>query len=97
VTYRNRKLLDLAHDAPCFAKFPHGCAQYYGCDPAHSDQQKHGRGINHKSGDHWTAAMCHVAHMMLDTLDRETKSAEWDRAHILYWDWLWENGKVKVA
>jgi len=97
MTYRNRKLLDLAHISPCFAAFKHPCTGWQGCDPAHSDQQKHGRGTSHKTGDHWHAAMCNPAHRMLDTFDRETKCAEWERAHIAYWDYLWREGKVRVA
>lgn len=95
MTYRNRKLLDLAHDMPCMARFYHVCDGL--SEPAHSDQLRHGRGLGHKTGDMWFSAMCHNAHMALDTMTRETKTAEWERAHIRTMEWLWENGKVRVA
>jgi hypothetical protein len=96
VTYRNRSLLDLAHLSPCHASFPHDCSEYQGVEPAHSDQQIWGRGHGHKSHDFAHAAMCHVAHMMLDTFDREQKQAEWLRAHIKTMAWYWENGYLVV-
>jgi hypothetical protein len=59
MTYRNRKLLNLAHDCPCLAQFAHACTEYQGVEPAHSDQQIFGRGHGHKSHDFAIAAMCH--------------------------------------
>lgn len=97
MTYRNRKLLDLAHDCPCMAKFDHVCTDYQGSEPAHSDQQIFGRGIGHKSHDFAFAAMCHTAHLILDTFERDIKQTEWLKAHIATMAWLWENEKVKVA
>ena len=55
MTFRNRKLLDIAHTAPCFARFPHQCTQHLGCDPAHSDMQLFGRGHGHRAPD-WAIA-----------------------------------------
>jgi len=40
--------------------------------------------------------MCHTSHMMLDTFDRETKQAEWERAYIATQSWYWENGYLMV-
>ena len=97
MTFRSRKLLDLAHDAPCMAKFPHDCTGYQGCDPAHSDSQMFGRGHGHKSADWAFAAMCHTAHMQLDTFPREQKQAEWLIAYVATQNWLWQNERVKVA
>lgn len=97
MTYRNRKLLNLAHDAPCLAAFPHDCTEYKGVEPAHSDWSAFGRGAWHKSADWAFAAMCHTAHITLDTFDRETKRMEWLRAHVATQDWLWSNEKVRVA
>jgi hypothetical protein len=68
VTYRNRRLLNLAHECPCTAQFSHYCTQYQGVEPAHSDQQIFGRGHGHKSHDFAFAAMCHTAHLMLDSM-----------------------------
>lgn len=96
MTFRSRALLDLAHISPCQAKFTHDCTQYQGVEPAHSDSQKYGRGHGHKSHDFAHAAMCHTSHMMLDTFDRETKQAEWERAYIATQSWYWENGYLMV-
>lgn len=97
MTYRNRKLLDQAHDMPCMAEFYHECQAWRGCEPAHSDWSLFGRGGGHKSHDFAFAAMCHTAHMMLDTFDRETKRMEWLRAFVGTYEWLWENQRLKVA
>ena len=97
MTYRNRKLLDLAHDMPCFADFPHDCYEYMGCDPAHSDSQLFGRGHGHKSHDFAFAAMCNNAHRDLDHMEREEKQAEWLRAYVKTQNYLWENNLIKVA
>ena len=95
--FRSRKLLDKIHDLPCMASFAHQCTQYQGVEPAHSDSQIHGRGVSFKSADWAVAAMCHEAHMMLDTFSRELKQAEWMRAHVRTMDWLFENELVRVA
>lgn len=97
MTYRDRKLLDLAHEMPCFAAFPHECYAYLGCDPAHSDSSIFGRGIGHKTHDWAYAAMCNTAHSMLATFDREQKSSEWLRAFVKTQTYLWENKLIKVA
>lgn len=97
MTYRSRKLLNLAHDCPCTAQFTHDCSEYLGVEPAHSDQQIFGRGHGHKSHDFAIAAMCHTAHMMLDTFEREVKQTEWLRAHVATYVWLWTNEKLTVS
>lgn len=102
MTYRNRKHLDLAHAAPCFAKFPHDCNAHLGCVPAHSDMLVFGRGHGHKSPDWAFASVCPNAHAYIDPelaprFDREQRQTEWIIAYVLTQDWLWKNGKVKVA
>ena len=104
MTYRNRKLLDLAHDAPCCAEFDHQCAQPHEplsdgvCVPAHSNRLAHGRGAGHRAADIFHAAVCPEAHDYIDGRkggwDRETKHAEWNRAYIKTQLYYWENGKV---
>ena len=97
LTFRSRKLLDLAHTMPCQAKFPHQCwARFSGSEPAHSDSQMFGRGFSHKSGDMFFAALCHNAHVELDTFDREAKQAEWLRAYIATQEHLWIEGLIQV-
>lgn len=99
MTYRNRRLLDLAHEIPCQARFPHACTAQ--SVPAHSNSQEFGRGIGHKSADWAFAACCPVAHDYIDGRrggwDKETKRAEWLRAFIGTQDHLWQTGKVRVA
>lgn len=97
MTYRNRKLLDQAHDMPCMAEFPHECRGWQGCDPAHSDWSLFGRGKDHKSHDFAFAAMCHTAHELLSTFEREIKRMEWLRAFVGTQLWLWENERLKVV
>src|SRR5690348_3160468 len=97
MTYRNRVLLDLAHDMPCKAQFRHACTEHLGVEPAHSDAQIWGRGHGHKSHDFAFAAMCHEAHMALDTMDRDLKQTEWLRAHVKTMEHLWSNDMVSVA
>jgi hypothetical protein len=97
MTFRSRKLLDLAHTMPCKAKFTHHCgAPWTGAEPAHSDQQIFGRGFSHKSHDCFFASMCHTAHVALDTFDREAKQAEWLRAYIATQEHLWQEGLICV-
>lgn len=101
--YRNRRLLDLAHEMPCCADFPHECLHRRGGGsvPAHSNEYRFGRGASYKSHDWAFAAMCAEAHDYIDGRkggwDKETKHAEWLRAYIKTQDWLWKNEKVKVA
>jgi len=98
MTYRNRKLLDLAHDMPCMAEFDHHCTEHLGCDPAHSDSHIFGRGFSHKSNDFAFAAMCRNAHQGLDRFnDREVKFFEWLRAYAKTQKYLWENKKISVS
>lgn len=102
MTYRNRKLLNIAHDMPCCAQFPHECVDRNGCEPAHADWQIFGRGVGHKSADWAFAAMCHNAHRMISAqvnppFDREQRQTEWLRAYVKTQDWIWTNNLVKVA
>lgn len=98
MTYRNRKLLDLAHDMPCQARFAHVCNGP--SIPAHSNQQMYGRGHAHKSDDCFFAAVCPAAHDAIDGraggLEREIKQAEWLFAFIATQRYLWENKKIGV-
>lgn len=102
MTFRSRSLLNLAHDMPCCADFEHVCVDHNGCEPAHADWQEFGRGIGHKAGDHFFAAMCHNAHRMISAqinppFTREERKSHWLKAYIRTQDWLWTNRKLKVA
>lgn len=63
--YRNRKLLNLAHDVQtCFMLSPvcKGISPH-GCEPAHSDFSEHGKSKAQKSDDDQHAAICHDCHV----------------------------------
>lgn len=94
--YRNRKLLDLAHhlnDCPL-------CNRYSpeGLEPMHSNLQRHGRGLGHKSADHFHAAGCRDCHTKIDSgmLSREEKEAMWLRAFEATLTRYWELGLIVV-
>lgn len=68
-TNRDRKLLDLAHRLnDCQMQIPGVCTGYSpeGCEPAHSNIQRHGRGASFKSHDLYHVASCHACHHELD-------------------------------
>lgn len=68
MTYRNRKLLNLAHRInECQFRLP-DCTGYAvdGCEPAHSNQGTHGKGKGIKAADDQHVASCHHCHMVYD-------------------------------
>lgn len=78
-THRNRKLLDLAHQInECQIQIPGVCTGYSpeGCEPAHSNQQRHGKGVGRKSHDIFHAAGCHACHMEIDQMNRLPREAK---------------------
>lgn len=101
MTYRNRALLDLAHDAPCMLLLgARGC----GNDPSvpcHSDLLHHGRGIGHKSGDQFAVPGCPACHAIFtrEYLGRRGDGYfnTWLTAHERYLTWLFETGRLRVA
>ena len=98
-THRDRKLLDLAHDAPCMLQLgAPGC----GADksvPCHSDLLRHGRGAGHKSHDALAVPGCPACHAVFtrEHLGHQAYYEAWAAAIAQYLIWLWRNGKVKVA
>ena len=96
MTYRNRKLLDLAHklhDCPLCNKF-----SVDGLEPAHSNQGRHGKGMGQKSADHFHAAICHDCHSLLDNgrLNREDAQDMWQMAYEATMTAYFENGWLEV-
>lgn len=99
MTHRNRRLLDVAHDAPCFLRLGvQGCGQHPSV-PCHSDLQRHGRGVGHKSHDCMAVPGCPSCHSVFTraVLGREGYEAAWLAAFERYLVWLWTNEKVMVA
>lgn len=85
--YRNRSLLDLAHDLhDCTAQIEGVCQGYSpdGLEPAHSNQSRHGKGMSIKAHDCFHAAICHSCHVEIDQghkLSREERAEVWQKAH----------------
>lgn len=97
MTYRNRKLLDLARE----------CPECMGCHrpndgtvvAAHSNQLRDGRGMGHKAADYRVAFLCGTCHSEIDqgkSMSREEKVAFWERAYRNTIAWWFESGKVVV-
>lgn len=100
--YRNRKLLDLAHDFQvCQIRIPGVCENYSidGCEPAHANRQFLGKGFSRKADDYAFAASCHSCHAMIDQgpLDAESKWDYWLKGYFRTVKILWEKGRIKVA
>lgn len=100
MTYRNRRLLDVAHDAPCCMRIEGICQDgLYPSVPAHSNQQRHGRGVGHKSADCFVVAACPACHFWLDAgpASRADKQERFLQGLETYWLWMWDNERIKVA
>ena len=95
---RDRKLLDLAHYAPCFLRLSPTCANHPSV-PCHSDMLRHGRGVGHKSKAIYAVAGCPDCHALFTrgNLGREGYEETWQKAHDAYLAWLWDEGRLKVA
>lgn len=103
MNYRNRRLLDLAHRInECQIRMETVCTGYCvdGCVPAHSDSQRHGKGVAIKAEDFFFAAGCAARNSALShsaDFSRETKQGYWQRGFERTLKILWENGWIKVA
>lgn len=98
MTYRNKKLLQAAKDAPrCFS-----CGKYNDGTVvmAHADSQEYGKGMGHKAHDWAVSAICYDCHTIIGdggSLSREERRIIWRSAHIKTLEWLFESGLVRVA
>lgn len=98
MSYRSRKVLDLAYTQPCLLNLP-GCEGGDSGEPAHSNQSIHGKGGAQKAHDCFHVPACRSCHRELDqgrTMDRETKFAVWNRAYGLYLPRLFEQNLLRV-
>ena len=98
MTYRNRNLLNLSWEAPCFLQIAAPCGQDKSV-PCHSDLLRHGRGVGHKSADCFAVPGCPNCHAIFtrEHLGKGGYEEVWIRAMERYLVWLWENGKIKTA
>ena len=98
MTFRSRLLLDCAQGSPCTLNLAQTCGRYPSV-PCHSDMQKHGRGIGHKSSDVYAIAGCPDCHALFtrDHLGRDGYYEVWRNAFERYQLWLFETGRVRVA
>lgn len=98
MTYRSRKLLDAAREAPrCF-----GCGRHNDGTVvmAHSNQSRDGKGAGMKAADYRVAALCGQCHSALDQgyhMTRDERVAFWEEAHRKTIGWLFESGNVVAA
>ena len=98
--HRDRKLLDLCHEAPCMLQIAGVCgAGGHASVPCHSNRQRHGRGRNHKSHDCFAVPGCPPCHQWLDEgkSDRETKDVMFERARDRWEVYRWRAGLVQVS
>ena len=97
--HRDRKLLDLAHEAPCMLLLgATGCGAYPSV-PCHSDLLEHGRGASSKSHDCYAVPGCPPCHALFTRarLGQEKYREVWRAAHEKYQLWLWRKKKIRVA
>lgn len=97
--HRDRKLLDLAHGVhECQVQIHGVCEGYsgHGCEPAHANSARYGKGMSLKAHDVFHAAACHSCHVELDqgrTLSREERLDYWqrgfERTMLLYFRLGW--------
>ena len=93
--YRNKKLLNLAKDAPCML-----CNSNDGTVvAAHSNQLRDGKGTGIKSQDYRISFLCAAHHFMIDNgkeLDKQERINLWEDAHRKTIAWLFENNHLEV-
>lgn len=101
MTYRNRKLLDLAHEMHhCTLEIPGVCVGYSeGLEPAHGPKSWLNGGGAIKSDDVFAGA-CHPCHAELDqgkSLTRAEREFYWGRGAARTWVELMKRGMLVIA
>lgn len=81
----DKALLNACRGQPCYLGVPGICLGDRGRDtvvPAHSNQQKHGKGMGIKSKDEFTVPACMACHAWIDqsSAPKDEKFAAWDAA-----------------
>jgi hypothetical protein len=98
--YRNRKLLDLCHNAPCFLLIDRVCRSGVNPSvPCHSNHQRHGRGKDNKAHDCFTVPGCPECHYWLDfgPATREDKDQAFMAGLERWLLHLWRRELIKLA
>lgn len=93
--YRNEKLRRAVASLPCQCCGIDGRTQ-----ASHSNQQRDGRGIGHKTHDYRIAALCDKCHYEIDygkDLSREQKIDAWEEAHRRTIGELFARGLINVV
>jgi hypothetical protein len=97
--HRDRRLLDVAHEAPCMLQLGvEGCGNNLSV-PCHSDMQRHGRGVGNKSHDCLAVPGCPACHAVFTRSHQGQAGYEqtWLCALERYLVWLWKNKRVRVS
>jgi hypothetical protein len=93
--YRNKKLLNLAKEAPCVL-----CGSNDGTVvAAHSNQLIDGKGTAIKAHDYRIAYLCNYHHFYIDndkSLNKEDRRLLWEHAHRKTIGWLFDSNKISV-
>ena len=102
MTYRNRALLNLAHDLhDCTIRIPGVCQGYVveGLHPCHANWQWFDRGSWHKAHDIFAAGCppCHDAIDRGNKLTRDEKQGYWLRGAVRTWLALMMAGSLVVV
>lgn len=94
--YRNKKLLEIAREAPCMI-----CGIQDGSVvAAHSNQIRDGKGKALKAHDYRIAALCFYCHAEIDQgckLSKQERIDAWDEAHRRTIGWLFDSAYLQVV
>jgi len=96
--FRCRRLLDAVYQLPCQFQIPGVCEGGNG-EPAHSNQQRHGKGKSLKAHDCFVAAGCRSCHREVDQgmrLSRDERMNYWQSAYEKTMVLLWQRGIIEV-
>lgn len=99
MSYRNRKLLDLAYQFPCMLQLP-GCEGGDAGEPAHANSARQGKGGAMKAHDCFHVPACRSCHVRMDQggqMTRDERREAWEDAFWRYLPMLWESGLIRVA
>ena len=94
--YRNKKLINLAKEAPyCMSCMRTSDGTIVA---SHSNSSAHGKGMGIKASDAMICYICFKCHSEIDSgkKSREEKIYKWEQAFIRTMRWLFESGNVTI-